>query len=199
MKRKQLKVLGLSYSQSQVGSYIVVLSEKKGNRKLPIIIKPMEAQQIAVKMEEIKPSRPLTHDLFKSLSDAFNIDIQEVYIHTLAEGIFYAKITASNGSEETEIECTVGDAIAISLTNKCPIWVTQEIIKSAGIEMNDDGSSISGIVEEETDDDGVYEEPTKKTSVEDLEHLMENAISNEEYEIAASIRDRIKKMKEGQI
>jgi len=199
MKRKQLKVLGLSYSQSQIGSYIVVLSEKKGNRKLPIIIKPSEAQQIAVKMEDIKPSRPLTHDLFKSLSDAFNIDIQEVYIHSLAEGIFYAKMIASNGIEETEIECTIGDAIAISLTYKCPIWVKQEIINSAGIVMNDDGSSVTDATEEETEDDGLYEEPSKKTSIEDLEHLMENAISNEEYEIAAEIRDRIQKMKEGQV
>ena len=103
MKRKQLKVLGLSYSQSQIGSYVLVLSEKKGSRKLPIIIKPAEAQQIAIKIENIKPSRPLTHDLLKSLTDTFSIDVQEVFIYSLAEGIFYSKIIATNGIDEVEI------------------------------------------------------------------------------------------------
>jgi len=196
MKRKQLKVLGLSYSQSQIGSYVLVLSEKKGNRKLPIIIKPAEAQQIAVKIEGIKPVRPLTHDLFKSLTDTFQVDIQEVFIYSLAEGIFYAKIIASNGIDETEIDCTIGDAVALSLTYKCPIWVKSDILDSAGISLNDDGSELNN-----TDDDEAefYETPTKSKSVDDLEHLMQSAIENEEYEIAAELRDRIQKLKDGQL
>jgi bifunctional DNase/RNase len=197
MKRKQLKVLGLSYSQSQIGSYVLVLSEKKGNRKLPIIIKPAEAQQIAVKIEGIKPSRPLTHDLFKSLTDTFNVDVQEVFIYSLAEGIFYAKMVATNGIDETEIDCTIGDAVALALTYKCPIWVKSDILDSAGISLNDDGSELNN-----TDDDDeaeFYETPTKSKSVDDLEHLMQSAIENEEYEIAAELRDRIQKLKDGQL
>lgn len=198
MKRKQLKVLGLSYSQSQIGSYVLVLSEKKGNRKLPIIIKPAEAQQIAVKIEGIKPSRPLTHDLFKSLTDTFNVDVQEVFIYSLAEGIFYAKMVATNGIDETEIDCTIGDAVALALTYKCPIWVKSDIIDSAGISLNDDGSNIDE-EDDDDDDDVVYNDAPKSKSVDDLEHLMQSAIENEEYEIAAELRDRIQKIKDGQL
>ena len=197
MKRKQLKVLGLSYSQSQIGSYVLVLSEKKGSRKLPIIIKPAEAQQIAVKIEGIKPARPLTHDLFKSLTDTFQVDIQEVFIYSLAEGIFYAKMIATNGVDETEIDCTIGDAVALSLTYKCPIWVKSDILDSAGISLNDDGSEVTS--DEDDSEDEFYETPTKSKSVDDLEHLMQSAIENEEYEIAASLRDRIQKLKDGQL
>jgi len=198
MKRKQLKVLGLSYSQSQIGSYVLVLSEKKGNRKLPIIIKASEAQQIAVKIEDIKPARPLTHDLFKSLTDTFSIDVQEVFIYELAEGIFYAKMVATNGIDEVEIDCTIGDAVAISLTYKCPIWVKSSIIDSAGISLNDDGSEIDGDDDSE-DVEEEYNKPSKSTSVVDLEHLMQNAIENEDYELAAHLRDRIQKVKDGQL
>lgn len=198
MKRKQLKVLGLSYSQSQIGSYILVLSEKKGNRKLPIIIKPAEAQQIAIKIEGIKPARPLTHDLFKSLTDTFQVDIQEVFIYSLAEGIFYAKMVATNGIDETEIDCTIGDAVALSLTYKCPIWVKSDILDSAGISLNDDGSELNN-TNEDDDEAEFYETPTKSKSVDDLEHLMQSAIDNEEYEIAAELRDRIQKLKDGQL
>ena len=199
MKRKQLKVLGLSYSQSQIGSYVLVLSEKKGNRKLPIIIKPAEAQQIAIKIEGIKPARPLTHDLFKSLTDTFNVDVQEVYIYSLAEGIFYAKMIASNGIDEVEIDCTIGDAVALALTYKCPIWVKADIIDSAGISLNDDGSNIDDDDDADDDEAEFYETPTKSKSVDDLEHLMQSAIENEEYEIAAELRDRIQKLKDGQL
>ena len=197
MKRKQLKVLGLSYSQSQIGSYVLVLSEKKGSRKLPIIIKPAEAQQIAVKIEGIIPARPLTHDLFKSLTDTFQVDIQEVFIYSLAEGIFYAKMVATNGVDETEIDCTIGDAVALSLTYKCPIWVKSDILDSAGISLNDDGSEVTD--DEDDAEDEFYETPTKSKSVDDLEHLMQSAIENEEYEIAAELRDRIQKLKDGQL
>jgi bifunctional DNase/RNase len=200
MKRKQLKVLGLSYSQSQIGSYILVLGEKKGIRKLPIVIKPAEAQQIAIKIEGIKPARPLTHDLFKSLTDSFNLDIQEVFIYSLAEGIFYAKLISTNGLDEVEIDCGIGDAVAIALTYKCPIWVKADILDAAGIALNDDGSDIEDDNEkDDNEEDDFYETPTKSTSVNDLEHLMKNAIENEEYEIAASIRDRIQKLKDGQL
>jgi bifunctional DNase/RNase len=193
MRRKELKILGLSYSQSQIGSYVLVLSEKKGNKKIPLIIKPTEAQRIALDLEGIKSPRPLTHDLVKSVTDAFNIDVQEVFIYSLAEGIFYTKIIASNGIEEVEIECTGGDGIALSVIYKCPIYVTTEILDSVGIVIADDGSDLS----HDLDDEGeIYDSPKEiSISIEDLEHMMNDAIENEEYEIAAEIRDRISKLK----
>ena len=191
MKKKQVKVIGVSYSQSQVGSYIVILSEVKGQRKLPLIIKPADAQQIALKIEGIKSPRPLTHDLFKSFTDSFEIDIQEVYIYSVLEGIFYAKIIATNGLDEVEIECGVGDGVSLSLVYDCPIYVCKSVLDSAGISINDDGTSIE---EDDNDDldDGVE---VKHISVGDLEKLMEGALENEEYEIAAEIRDRIQSLK----
>ena len=195
MKRKQLKVMGLSYSQSQIGSYVVVLSEKKGNTKIPVIIKPGDAQNIAVKLEGIKVARPLTHDVMKSMTDMFQIDVYEVFIYGLIEGVFYAKMFATNGVEEVEIECSIGDAIAMSLVYKCPIWVKTEILDQAGINLNDDGSSTEFDDVDENDDEEEEVKVESKTSIEDLEKLMESAIANEEYEIAAEIRDRINKLR----
>lgn len=194
MRRKELKILGLSYSQSQIGSYVLVLSEKKGNKKIPLIIKPTEAQRIALDLEGIKSPRPLTHDLVKSVTDAFEIDVQEVFIYSLAEGIFYTKIIASNGIEEVEIECTGGDGVALSVIYKCPIYVTTEILDSVGIVIADDGS---GLNDSDDEDEGeIYDSPKEiSISIEDLEHMMNDAIENEEYEIAAEIRDRINKLK----
>jgi bifunctional DNase/RNase len=195
MRRKELKILGLSYSQSQIGSYVLVLSEKKGNKKIPLIIKPTEAQRIALDLEGIKSPRPLTHDLVKSVTDAFEIDVQEVFIYSLAEGIFYTKILASNGIEEVEIECTGGDGVALSVIYKCPIYVTTEILDSVGIVIADDGSGMTDNSEDE-DEGEIYESPAERVvSIEDLEHMMNDAIENEEYEIAAEIRDRISKLK----
>ena len=194
MKRKQLKVMGLSYSQSQIGSYVVVLSEKKGNAKIPVIIKPADAQNIAVKLEGIKVARPLTHDIIKSMTDMFQIDVFEIFIYGLIEGVFYAKILATNGMEEVEIECSIGDAIAMSLVYKCPIWIKSEILEQAGINL--DESDLESDFDVEEEDDDLEEEIESKTSLADLEHLMESAIANEEYEIAAEIRDRISKLKD---
>lgn len=209
MKRKKVKILGLSYSQSQIGSYILVLSEVKGGRKIPVVIKPNEAQHIAMKLENIKSPRPLTHDLMKSMSDTFQIDVQEVFIYSLLEGVFYTKLVASNGVDEIELECSIGDGLALALTYKCPIWVGLEIIESVGINISEE--DIAGLQEDEDEfeidsiedlDTGeeIYSSKSKKrtVSIEDLEHMMDNAIANEEYEIAAEIRDRIQTLKDEQ-
>lgn len=198
MKRKELKILGLSYSQTQIGSYVCVLSEKKGGRKIPLIIKTPEAQRIALELEGIKSSKVLTHDVVKGICDSFDLDVQEVFIYALLEGIFYTKIIMSNGLDEMEVETPVGDALAISTVFKCPIFVTLDILDSTGIQINDDGSHIEEDCEDDEDefesliDDGKKE---RVVSVEDLEILMQNAIENEEYEIAAELRDRIQKLK----
>jgi hypothetical protein len=202
MKRKELKILGLSYSQTQVGSYVCVLSEKRGGRKMPIIIKTPEAQRIAIEIEGIKSSKVLTHDIFRGICDSFELDVQEVYIYALLEGIFYTKIVVSNGLYEMEVETPIGDGIAISTLFKCPIYTTLEILNQIGIQLNDNGTEPETDDFEDEDDfeddfdsyiDNRKEE--RVVSVEDLEILMQNAIENEEYEIAAEIRDRIQTLK----
>jgi len=192
MKRKQVKVLGLSYSQSQVGSYVLVLSEMKGKVKLPIIIKPQEAQRIALEIEGIKSTKPLTHDLFRSLTDSYGIDLQEVFIYQLAEGVFYTKLITTNQVEDVEIEASVGDAVILSLLYDCPIYVSQEVLNRAGVLINDDGTKIE---EENNDEEEFEDEEEKTTSIENLERMLDHAVSNEEYEIAAKVRDRIDELK----
>lgn len=196
MKRREVRVLGLSYSQSQVGSYVLVLSEQKGKVKLPIIIKPYEAQRIALELEGIKGSKPLTHDLFKSMTDAFGIDLQEVYIYALAEGIFYTKLICSSGMDDIEIESSVGDAVILSSLYDCPIFVSNDVMNSAGVLINDDGTPVSD--DEMIDDVESVSEPERKTSLENLERMLQHAVENEEYEIAAELRDRIQAVKEKQ-
>jgi bifunctional DNase/RNase len=195
--KKEVKVLGLSYSQSQSGSYVVVLSERKGKRKLPIVIKPSDAQQIALKIEGVKSPRPLTHDLFKSLTDSYQIDVQEVYIYAILEGIFYTKLITSNGVEEVEIDCTAGDGIALSIVYGCPLYASKEVLDLSGVYINDDGTAMDNSDVEDYDDyeEEIEETPKRVVSIEDLEHMIEDAIRNEEYEIAAEIRDRIEKLK----
>jgi len=195
--KKEVKVLGLSYSQSQSGSYVVVLSEKKGKRKLPIVIKPSDAQQIALKIEGVKSPRPLTHDLFKSVTDSYQIDVQEVYIYAILEGIFYTRLITSNGIEEVEIDCTAGDGIALSIVFGCPLFASKEVLDLSGVYIDDDGTSLNNSDVDDIDDyEEEIEETTKRVvSIEDLEHMIEDAIRNEEYEIAAEIRDRIEKLK----
>jgi len=195
--KKEVKVLGLSYSQSQSGSYVVVLSEKKGKRKLPIVIKPSDAQQIALKIEGVKSPRPLTHDLFKTITDSYQIDIQEVYIYAILEGIFYTKLITSNGVDEVEVDCTAGDGIALSIVYGCPLYASKEVLDLSGVYINDDGSTLDNSNIEDIDDyeEEIEETPKRVVSIEDLEHMIEDAIRNEEYEIAAEIRDRIEKLK----
>ena len=203
MKRKELKILGLSYSQTQIGSYVCVLVEKKGGRKVPLIIKSNEAQRIALELEGIKPNRTLTHDVVKGICDSFDLDVQEVFIYALLEGVFYAQIIVSNGLDEIEIESPIGDALALSTIYKCPIYTTPDILNTVGVKINDDGSFSQNDDDfdddfDDCDDFDNYIDDGKKeriVSIEDLEILMQNAIENEEYEIAAELRDRIGKLK----
>lgn len=192
MKKIKVRVLGLSYSQSQVGSYVLVLSESKGDRKLPIIIKPNDAQYIALKMEDIKTPRPLTHDLFKSLTDATGAEINEVLIQDMVEGIFYAKLTVSNMIGQYEIDCGIGDAISLAMLYKCPIYVSSLVLDSAGIYMTDSGE----VTEEHEERMKEKEEKKQILSVEDLEKMLNKAVENEEFEIASQLRDRINQLKE---
>jgi bifunctional DNase/RNase len=200
MKRKELKILGLSYSQTQIGSYVCVLSEKKGVRKIPLIIKSNDAQRIALELEGIKSDKIMTHDIVKNICDSFELDILEVFIYALLEGIFYTKIIMSNGLDEIEIESTVGDALSLSTLFKCPIWTTVDILNLVGVNINDDGTSLSNEGEEDDEDDDDFDSyiddglKERIISIEDLEKMMCDAIQNEEYETAAILRDRIQKL-----
>lgn len=183
--KREVKILGLSYSQSQVGSYVCVLSEVNGHRKLPIIIKPQDAQTIALKIEGMKSPRPLTHDVFKNLSESFQLDCQEAHIYKVLEGVFYSKIVMNNGIDDSEIETTAGDAIALSLVFDSPLYVEEEVLSSCGITTDDNGNPITDAEKTKTS----KSEPI--ISIDDMKRMMEEAISNEEYELAAQYRDKI--------
>src|SRR3954464_14243001 len=133
MKKIKLDIVGLSYSQTQSGAYALVLGEVSGRRRLPIIIGSFEAQAIAIEIEKMTPSRPLTHDLFKSFGQAYHINIQEIIIYNLVDGIFYSKLICSDGKKTIEIDARTSDAIAVAVRFDCPIYTYEFILSSAGI------------------------------------------------------------------
>ena len=194
MKRIKLKVLGISYSQTQSGAYALVLVEEKGDRRIPIIIGGFEAQSIVIKLENLDPPRPLTHDLFKSFADVFNISVIEVFIYKLEEGVFYSKLICSNGEKEYTIDSRTSDAVAISLRFNCPIFVTEEILEKAGITVAPGGSAAENV----SDEDSVFEPDVTKYSSytdEELYKMIDEAVKTEDYERAAAIRDEIDRRK----
>jgi bifunctional DNase/RNase len=191
MKYKELKIIGLSYSQTQVGSYVIVLSEKNGNKKLPIIIKANEAQSIALKLEGIKTQKTLTHDLMKNVLDKMGGDLYEVRITHMLEGMIYTKLVFHNMIEEFEIESSIGDALCLAVTYKCPIVCSKEVLNLGGIEMDDDGN----ITEEQHEKNHQSKDISSIVSVGDLEKMLDKAIENEEYEIASQLRDKITELK----
>lgn len=197
MKKVKLNILGLSYSQTQTGAYALVLSEAEGTRRIPIIIGAVEAQAIAIQLEGLKPPRPLTHDLFLNVALAFNIEIKEVLIHKLEEGIFYAEIVCEQNKNRIRVDSRTSDAIALALRFECPIYTTEEIIEKAGIIMEfEEGGEENENVESNDPKEGTpvrinYVEYT----LEELNELLDAAISEEDYEKASQIRDEINKRK----
>ena len=189
MEKIKLDIIGLSYSQTQTGAYALILSESTGERRLPIIIGGFEAQAIAIELEKMKPSRPLTHDLFKSFAVSFNIQIQEVIIHKFAEGVFYAKLIISDGKVEKEIDARTSDAVALSLRFHCPIYTYESVLSSAGILITESESETKSKVDLPDDDPNGLKDYT----LEELEELLKITIENEDYERASQVRDEIKK------
>jgi len=194
MKRVKLKVMGISYSQTQSGAYALILIEENGERRIPIIIGGFEAQAIVIKLENLDPPRPLTHDLFKKLAEQFNIIISEVMIHKLEEGVFFAKLICSNGETEYSIDSRTSDAVAIALRFGCPIFITEEILDKAGITINPNEDDNSGSLE---NDEIIGQDSTTYDSYSDDElfKMIDDAVKTEDYERAASIRDEIEKRK----
>ncbi len=188
--RIKLEILGLSSSQSQSGSFALVLGESGGNRRLPIIIGMFEAQAIAIEIEKIVPNRPMTHDLFRSFAHNFNFDIKEVYISDLKEGVFFAKIYCEGENGRIEIDSRPSDAIAIGLRFNVDIYTNEDILDEAGIVLTEEGDSeVASEIEELT----AEKEPTKLSdmSSDKLNEMLDEALGNENYEEAAKIRDEL--------
>ena len=197
MEKIKLEIVGLSYSQTQSGAYALVLSEVNGNRRLPIIIGGFEAQAIAIELEKMTPTRPLTHDLFKSFAEAFTINIVEVIIYNLTEGIFYSKLICEQNGMMHEVDARTSDAIAIAVRFGCPVYTYEDILSSAGMLL--DGEEIDSD-EFLTEAEATQEQhPTTNQlgslSVDELRKELEQAIEQEDYETASRIRDEINKRK----
>jgi len=197
MKKVRLEIVGLSYSQTQSGAYALVLGESTGTRRLPIIIGGFEAQAIAIELEKMTPSRPLTHDLFKAFSETFDISVNEVLIYNLVEGIFYAKLICSDTTREVEIDARTSDAIALAVRFNCPIFTYEFILKSAGIVLDDETAAITSNVghDPETKEEENKEEGYKSKSTEELKNLLQTALDEEQYETASRIRDELNNRK----
>ncbi len=193
MQKIRLNILGLSVSQTQSGAYALVLAEENGERRIPIIIGPVEAQAIAIQLEGLKPPRPLTHDLIKNIALAFDISLLEVTIYKLEEGIFYSELLCEMGGKEIRVDSRTSDAVALALRFRCPIYTSEEILKKAGIvlEQEDEESPVRSIFDED------YDEPVPSSyahySTNELLELLDDAIQNEDYEKASLIRDELNK------
>ena len=202
MKLIQLNIQGISYSETQTGAYALILSEVDGNRRLPIIIGGFEAQSIAIALEkEIKPKRPLTHDLFKNFAERFNVYIKQVIIHKLVDGVFYSSLICERDKIEEIIDARTSDAIAMALRFGAPIFIYDSILKQAGFDestIKDDqknkGSEdwIQNFVEEQSEQKAVPDD-SKKLSLAKLKSLLDKLVNLEDYEKAVKIRDEISK------
>lgn len=188
----QLEILGLSTSQAQSGSFALVLGEVKGNRRLPIIIGMFEAQSIAIEIEKIKPNRPLTHDLFKELATQTNMEVKEVVITSLKEGVFFSKIVVKTVlGEEIELDSRPSDAIAICLRFNAPIYTVEAVMNEAGIILGDEEEGFESQEEEEIVE--AVGDDLSKMPLDELKHQLDEAIDNEDYETAAKLRDELSK------
>ena len=190
MEKVELKFLRITYSHTHAGAYALILSELNGDRRLPIIIGGVEAQAIAIQVENIRPARPLTHDLFKSFCDQLGITVTEVVINDLVEGIFHAKLVLDQKGKTVEIDARSSDAIALALRFQCPIHTYEFILSAAGLKM-DEG-------EEESETASTADAPEESKNIrtaspEDLRNMLQEAIDAEDYEGASKLRDELKR------
>ncbi|MDX1278400.1 bifunctional nuclease family protein [Oceanihabitans sediminis] len=203
MSLVKLNIKGISYSQTQNGAYALILNEEDGDRKLPIVIGAFEAQSIAIALEkEIRPPRPLTHDLFKNFADRFDITVKQVIIHKLVDGVFYSSLICERDKIEEIIDARTSDAIALALRFQAPIFTYKNILDKAGIYLKvnpekedkeiEDDVLLDALVTEEIETESPSDSFANK-SIEELNIMLEEAVANEDYEKAAHIRDEISK------
>ncbi len=191
MKKIDLEILDIALSGSSSGAYALVLGEVKGKRKLPIVIGGAEAQSIAIELENMRPSRPLTHDLMKNTLSAFGMEVTEVLIHKMVEGIFYAQLTVTDGIREEHIDSRSSDAVAVAVRFGCPIRCSQQVMEEAGVDL--EGNEGEFMPEESE----VQARPAKKkgVTVEELKKQLDEAIATENYELASELKKRIDDLK----
>jgi len=192
----RLKVIGISYSQTQSGAYALILAEENGERRIPIIIGGFEAQAIVIKLENLEPPRPLTHDLFRSFAEACGVTVEQVLINKLREGIFYSEILCTDGEKRFRIDSRTSDAVALALRFECPIFIEPQILSEAGIVM-----STTAEDEQKQPPEPVKEKKQPVTSEygefkdDELRDMLTEAIAREDYEQAAAIRDEMARRK----
>lgn len=203
MRKIKLNVLGISYSQTQSGAYALVLTEEKGERRIPIIVGGFEAQSIAIQLEGLKPPRPLTHDLFMNFAKSFKINILEVNIFKLEEGVFYSKLLCDNVDQKISIDTRTSDAIALALRFKCPIFTTEEIMERAGIvlEFGSEEKSPAMTTNSPLSDTtpGTGTDTTaefKNFTIQELNEMLKESVGKEDYERASMIQDELNKRTE---
>ncbi|MEY4202485.1 MAG: hypothetical protein RL013_186 [Bacteroidota bacterium] len=190
MRRIELEIVALSHSMTQSHNYAVVLGEKRGKRRLPIVIGSFEAQAIAVALEQMTPNRPLTHDLFKNALDTFQVKLKEVIINNLLDGIFYARLVCMKDGELFEIDSRTSDAIAMAVRFDCPIFTYDFILEAAGVVLDEQEGGYSSVsVTTPTLDDSSFE----NWPVDTLKNRLQEVLDAEDYETAARIRDELKR------
>lgn len=190
MKKIDLEILDIALSGSSSGAYALVLGEVNGNRKLPIVIGGAEAQSIAIELENMRPSRPLTHDLMKNTMSAFGMEVTEVLIHKMTEGIFYAQMTVTDGIREENIDSRSSDAVAIAVRFGCPIRCSEQVMEAAGVDLDGTEGELP-----ELEDAPMESSAAEEESMEDLQRRLDEAIATENYELASELKKRIDKRK----
>lgn len=187
MKKIDLEILDIALSGSSSGAYALVLGEVNGKRKLPIVIGGAEAQSIAIELENMRPSRPLTHDLMKNTMSAFGMEVTEVLIHKMMEGIFYAQLTVTDGIREEQVDSRSSDAVAVAVRFGCPIRCSQQVMEEAGVDLDGSESEMQG----EESPKAKKPEAPKQVSLKNLQRQLEEAIATENYELASELKKRI--------
>jgi bifunctional DNase/RNase len=195
MKKIELEIVALSHSITQTHSYAVVLGEVNGLRRLPIVIGGFEAQAIAVALEKMQPSRPLTHDLMKNFMNAFSVELNEIIINDLQEGIFFSKLVCSTENDTVEIDSRTSDALALAVRFGCPIYTYENILESAGILMEETSGKKKKTQGEAVEDVRTGSEDLKAMSIEELNSLLNEVLESEDYIRAIAIRDEINSRK----
>jgi len=192
MDKIRLNVIGVEFTGSQSGAYVLTLDESEGERRLPIVIGGLEAQSIFFSLEHIKPPRPITHDLFKDFAEIFNITVKEVIINKFHEGVFYSILICSSNDKEVSIDSRTSDAVALAIRFNCPIYTHESILSAAGIVMKEE---FPGKQDRQRSEIHELSNELKELSLTELESLLQEVVDNEDFEKASQIRDEIKKRK----